>query len=46
MRMTPSSGQIACAGQRGLVIVHGLVALFLGVITLVIILLVIRLGAL
>jgi hypothetical protein len=45
MRLTPSSGQIAGARQRGLVIVHGLVALFLGVIALAIILLVIGLVA-
>jgi hypothetical protein len=45
-RLTPSSRQIAHAQRRGLVIVHGLVALFLGVIALVIILLVIGLGAL
>ncbi len=44
-RLTPSSGQIAGARGRGLVIMHGLVALFLEVITLVIILLVIRLVA-
>jgi hypothetical protein len=46
MRTTPSSRQIAHAQQRGLVIMHGLVAHFLGVIALAIILLVIGLGAL
>ncbi len=45
-RTTPSSGQISCAQQRGLVIVHGLVALFLWVIALAIIILVIGLGSL
>ncbi len=45
-RTTPSSGQIACAWQRGLVIVHGLVALFLEVIAFVIILLFLGLTAL
>jgi hypothetical protein len=45
-RLTPSSGRIAIAWQRGLVIMHSLVALFLGVITLAIILLVIELVAL
>jgi hypothetical protein len=43
MRSTPSFGQIAGARQRGLVIVHGLVALFLEVIALAIILLVVGL---
>jgi hypothetical protein len=42
-RSTPSSGLIAGAQQRGLVIVHGLVALFLEVIALAIILLVVGL---
>jgi hypothetical protein len=41
--LTPSSGQIAGAQRRGLVIVHGLVALFLEVIALAIILLVVGL---
>ncbi len=44
--MTPFSGQVACAQQRGLVIVHGLVALFLEVIALASILLFIGLAAL
>jgi hypothetical protein len=39
------SGQIASTRLRGLVIMHGLVTLFLGVIALAIILLVIGLGA-
>jgi hypothetical protein len=38
--LTPFSGQAAGAWQRGLVIVHGLVTLFLEVIVLAIILLV------
>jgi hypothetical protein len=42
-RSTPSSGQIAGAWQRGLVIVHGLVTLFFEVIALAIILLVVGL---
>ncbi len=46
MRTAPSSGQVAHAWQRGLVIVHGLIALFFGVVALAIILLVVRLGAL
>ncbi len=46
IRATLSSGQIARAQQRGLVIMHGLVALFLGVIVLAIILLVVGLVAL
>jgi hypothetical protein len=41
-----SSGQIAGARQQGLVIMHGLVALFLGEIPLAIILLVVGLVAL
>jgi hypothetical protein len=41
--LTPSSGQIADARRKGLVIVHGLVALFLEVIVLAIILLVVGL---
>jgi hypothetical protein len=45
-RSTPSSGWIVGAWQRGLVIMHGLVALVLDVIALAIILLVIGLGAL
>jgi hypothetical protein len=45
-RTTPSSGQIVRTRQRELVIMHGLVALFLGVIALAIILLVIGLRAL
>ncbi len=45
-RTTPFSGQIARVQQRGLVIMHGFVALFLGVIALAIILLVVELGAL
>jgi hypothetical protein len=45
-RTTPSSGQIALAQQRGLVIMHCLITLFLGVIALAIFLLVIGLGAL
>ncbi len=44
-RLTPFSGQIASAWLRGLVIMHGFVTLFLGVIALAIILLVIGLGA-
>jgi hypothetical protein len=44
-RLTPSSGQIAHAWQRGLVIVHGLIALFLEVIAFAIILLVVGLVA-
>ncbi len=43
MRLTPSSGQIAGAQQRGLVIVHSLLAPFLEVIVLAIILLVVGL---
>jgi hypothetical protein len=42
-RLTPSSGKIAGAQQRGLVILHGLVALFLEVTALAIILLVVGL---
>ncbi len=42
--MTSFSGQIAGAQRRGLVIMHGLVALFLGVIAPAIILLVVGLG--
>jgi hypothetical protein len=45
-RTAPSYGQSSCAQQRGLVIVHGLIALFLGVIPLATILLVVGLGAL
>jgi hypothetical protein len=45
-RATPFSGQIAHAWQRGLVIVHSLVALLLEVIALVIILLFVGLAAL
>ncbi len=45
-RRTPSSGQIVGAWQRGLVIMHGLIALFLGVIALAITLLVVGLVAL
>ncbi len=45
-RLTPSSGQIAVTWQRGLVIMHGLVAPFLGVIALAIILLLVGLVAL
>ncbi len=44
-RSTPSSTQIASAWQRGLVIMHGLVALFLEVIAPAIILLVVGLVA-
>jgi hypothetical protein len=44
--MTPFSGQGVRAEQRGLVIVHGFVALFLEVITLAIILLLIEFVAL
>jgi hypothetical protein len=44
--LTPSSGQIAGDQQRGLVIIHGPVALFVGVIAIAIILLVIGLVAL
>jgi hypothetical protein len=43
--LTSFSGQIAGTQLRGLVIMHDLVALFLGVIALAIILLVIGLGA-
>ncbi len=43
-RLTPFSGQTAGAWQRGLVIVHGLVTLFLEVIALAIILLVVGLA--
>ncbi len=45
-RTTPSSGQIVRAWQRGLVIMQGFVALFLGVIALVIILLFVEIAAL
>ncbi len=44
MRPTFFSGRIAGAQLRGLVIMYGLVALFLGVIALAIILFVIGLG--
>jgi hypothetical protein len=44
--MTPSFGQIALTQQRGLVIMHGLIALFLEVIVLMIILLFVGLAAL
>jgi hypothetical protein len=44
--MTPSPGQIARARQRGLVIMHGLIFLFLEAIALAIILLFVELGAL
>jgi hypothetical protein len=44
-RLTFLSGQIASTWLRGLVIMHGLVTLFIGVIALSIILLVVRLGA-
>ncbi len=44
-RSTPLSGQIVSAWLRGLVIMHGLIALFLGVIALAIILLVVGPGA-
>ncbi len=43
MRLAPSSRQIAGTQQRGLVIVHGLVTIFLEVITLAIVLLVVGL---
>jgi hypothetical protein len=43
--LTSLSGQIASTQLRGLVIMHGLVALFLGLIMLAIILLVVGLGA-
>jgi hypothetical protein len=43
MRLTPSSGQMAGAQQRELVIVHGFFTLFLEVIALAIILLVVGL---
>jgi hypothetical protein len=46
MRSTPSTRQIAGAQQRGLVIMHGLVALIFGMIALGIILLVVGLVAL
>jgi hypothetical protein len=45
-RTTPSSGRIASAQQRGLVIMYGFDALFLGVIMLAIILFVVGLCAL
>jgi hypothetical protein len=45
-RPTPSSRQIARAQQRGMLIMHGLVALFLEVIALAIILLFVGLAAL
>jgi hypothetical protein len=45
-RATPASRQVVCAWQRGLVILHGLVALFLEVIMLAIILLFIGLAVL
>jgi hypothetical protein len=44
--MTPSSRQIARAQQRGLVIMHGLIALPLEVIALAIILTLVGLAAL
>jgi hypothetical protein len=44
LRLTPFSGQIAGAQRRGLVIVHGLIALFFEVIALAIVLLVVGLA--
>jgi hypothetical protein len=44
--MAPSSEQIAHAQRKGLVIMHGLVALFLEVIMLAIILIVVGLNTL